>query len=678
MVEKQMPSNAFSPTRPTFGNRYSPPRKRYSPSRYFDNYVNNSSNTNYSRGSNKVSSSVLMGQNIVKTYSYSFTVNLNGFGISLIDNLPRELLYCSIENFFVSLDYDKSYIRVNANVGDLQVDNQLHSTKYPVFLFTGRKNLVSTARKGRLSRLQSLADNTNVTVSTNAGKKSLVGNALSCSLVSKRNTEIAFVENFNIGITPLDLNIDGDVLIGLWEMISRINKLDHLETNVHTTSVDIEKKDGAESHTNVDDESHDHTNTYNDFSGGSNTVTTIQKGIKNSEDNNYTRPTISYNDVGKTKNYDLVSSLGNIHHHHSRNESHRLKRSKTPNVRTYFQFFKIDQLDLHISFNSGRVGAASSMLRSMGATLTRIENAPLRLHGITLRHAYESFDTIAQNITAQYSFDALRQAYVILGSSELLGNPITLFKHLGTGVRDFFYEPAVGLIQSPTIFLRGIRRGTYSLFQNTFVGISTFVGTIFGSFLRAVIPFTPRIFGFNRLLERVEGAAVTLGGSFGALEKEKVRMRRVRPPRVFADSSLKVYNREIEEGDEILSRVSNGMYWGENCVCHFKLKDSLILVITSQRVLIVTQFYEKSWEVMLSDIYRVYTNRSKQGEEDASDSEDEAFQASNVGNDVLSFIVLPTDMKVGFKIEKVNIVCEMNTIYLVEKKLQEMLRLKHF
>ena len=32
-------------------------------------------------------------------------------------------------------------------------------------------------------------------------------------------------------------------------------------------------------------------------------------------------------------------------------------------------------------------------------------------------------------------------------------------------------------------------------------------------------------------------------------------MRRVRPPRVFADSSLKVYDREIEEGDEISIRV---------------------------------------------------------------------------------------------------------------------------
>ena len=342
-------------------------------------------------------------------------------------------------------------------------------------------------------------------------------------------------------------------------------------------------------------------------------------------------------------------------------------------MRTYFQFFKIDQLDLHISFNSGTVGAASSMLRSMGATLTRIENAPLRLHGVTLRHAYESFNTIAETITAQYSFDALRQAYVILGSSELLGNPISLFKHLGTGVRDFFYEPAVGLIQSPSIFLRGIQRGTLSLVQNTFVGVSTFVGTICLSILRAINPFAPSIFGFDRFLHGVEGAAVALGGTLGALEKEKLRMRRVRPPRVFADPSLKVYNREIEEGDEILSRVSNGKYWAENCTQHFKLQKGLILVITCQRILIVTEFYEKHWEMMLSDIYRVYRSNDDTRQTEMGDLKSTDPVKHTDKSNVVSFDVLPTDVTLGFKIEKVDIYCRPENLEEVELKLQEAL-----
>ena len=64
--------------------------------------------------------------------------------------------------------------------------------------------------------------------------------------------------------------------------------------------------------------------------------------------------------------------------------------SKTPNVRTYFQFFKriMIELVLLVSFNSyGTVGAASSMLlQHVVATLTRIESAPVRLRlEVTLR-----------------------------------------------------------------------------------------------------------------------------------------------------------------------------------------------------------------------------------------------------------------------------------------------------
>ena len=171
---------------------------------------------------NKLSS--ILTQSIIKTYAYSFTINLRGFGISVIDNLPRELLFCSIEDVFVSTNYDKSHVRISASIGDLQIDNQLHSTNFPVFLFTGRKNLVSTARKGRLSGVSQSLDSTITTSPSRAN--TLVGNALSCNLVSKRTTEITFIENFSIGITPLDLNIDGDVLIGLWEMITRIKKYD--------------------------------------------------------------------------------------------------------------------------------------------------------------------------------------------------------------------------------------------------------------------------------------------------------------------------------------------------------------------------------------------------------------------------------------------------------------------
>lgn len=40
----------------------------------------------------------------------------------------------------------------------------------------------------------------------------------------------------------------------------------------------------------------------------------------------------------------------------------------------------------------------------------------------------------------------------MVGSVEFLGNPVGLINNLGTGVYDFFYQPAVGLVSSPEEF----------------------------------------------------------------------------------------------------------------------------------------------------------------------------------------------------------------------------------
>jgi vacuolar protein sorting-associated protein 13A/C len=69
------------------------------------------------------------------------------------------------------------------------------------------------------------------------------------------------------------------------------------------------------------------------------------------------------------------------------------------------------------------------------------------------------------------------QLYKIVGSLELVGNPIGLLSSLGSGVRDFFYEPAHAIITSPTEIRkigRGVVKGAVSLVSNTTVG---FLGT---------------------------------------------------------------------------------------------------------------------------------------------------------------------------------------------------------
>jgi len=75
-------------------------------------------------------------------------------------------------------------------------------------------------------------------------------------------------------------------------------------------------------------------------------------------------------------------------------------------------------------------------------------------------------------------FNVLSELYKILGSVELLGAPVSLISTLGTGVVDFFYEPAKGIVHGPDEFARGVATGTISLLKNSAYGIFHTVGQV--------------------------------------------------------------------------------------------------------------------------------------------------------------------------------------------------------
>jgi len=64
---------------------------------------------------------------------------------------------------------------------------------------------------------------------------------------------------------------------------------------------------------------------------------------------------------------------------------------------------------------------------------------------------------------------------------EFIGSPVNLVNNLGTGVFEFFHEPAQGIIKSPKDFGTGIAKGTRSLVTNTVKGIFGTVHSITGT-----------------------------------------------------------------------------------------------------------------------------------------------------------------------------------------------------
>jgi hypothetical protein len=62
------------------------------------------------------------------------------------------------------------------------------------------------------------------------------------------------------------------------------------------------------------------------------------------------------------------------------------------------------------------------------------------------------------------------QFYKLLGSSDLIGNPMGLVDKLGTGVYEFVSEPAKGLLKGPDEFVGGVGKGVQSLVTNVVSG----------------------------------------------------------------------------------------------------------------------------------------------------------------------------------------------------------------
>ena len=76
----------------------------------------------------------------------------------------------------------------------------------------------------------------------------------------------------------------------------------------------------------------------------------------------------------------------------------------------------------------------------------------------------------------------LKQLHKLLGSVDFLGNPVAIASQIGTGLKDFFYEPSKAMMSNPQDFMKVFAKGGLSLLKNTtsavFDGASKMTGAI--------------------------------------------------------------------------------------------------------------------------------------------------------------------------------------------------------
>lgn len=157
----------------------------------------------------------------------------------------------------------------------------------------------------------------------------------------------------------------------------------------------------------------------------------------------------------------------------------------------YFKLLHLNPIKITLSFTFVPDGilshsSAGVLLEMVGVTFGQLERAPLCLNALLLEHPFLTKRSLASRIKAHYVRQAINQLYKVVGSSETFGNPVGLFNNLGTGFKDFFYEPAQGIVRSPQEFGKGLARGSLSLLKHTVYGLFNTISKITGAFGKGV------------------------------------------------------------------------------------------------------------------------------------------------------------------------------------------------
>jgi vacuolar protein sorting-associated protein 13A/C len=155
---------------------------------------------------------------------------------------------------------------------------------------------------------------------------------------------------------------------------------------------------------------------------------------------------------------------------------------------TYIDQIVLSPLYINLTFQKKASAADADafvlfkmFLNALGVAFSNIDDAPIKLNGIKLENCFDSTAGITSKLITHYKTQGTREVFKILGSVDILGNPVGLFTNIGTGVVDLFEKPMEGFVKGPLEGGVGIMKGAGSLIKNTFAGTFNSINKITGS-----------------------------------------------------------------------------------------------------------------------------------------------------------------------------------------------------
>lgn len=110
-----------------------------------------------------------------------------------------------------------------------------------------------------------------------------------------------------------------------------------------------------------------------------------------------------------------------------------------------------------------------------------IDGAPVQWNAFHLNHFFSDYPAAVKLMKKHYSTELFLGLHKILGSLDILGNPMSLFRRVQEGLSDFVVPPKNGRKRNGMEVGKGLARGTAALFSNTIGGVAVCAGKITGN-----------------------------------------------------------------------------------------------------------------------------------------------------------------------------------------------------
>ncbi|CCI41714.1 unnamed protein product [Albugo candida] len=432
-----------------------------------------------------------------------------GVGISCVNEIPMELVYI----FFggVSIHYARSgeKMRLQVTMDDFEADNQSNEATFIKLLCPRREIPADTLERMDTSTSQQastvlsspqLVDSQNATPTDESSifvcadchyRQANLASVHFCCTWSNEQGTTAYFEHCSFWLYPMIVQLDEELLHSSRMFLNAVGFLD--QTIVFSVSLCIRQI--------LSDpwSRKDYKLRHGEICMKTDSIETMIEALANLKESIH------------SEELDPLNSL-----------SHFTAPPSEEMQKVYFALLHIHPIEIDITFRSDvfqastsillrdttsfQVGMAPDALYRSGSTSTEmtagshdksegswilpnlsmhvpdLDNAPVRLNALMIEHAFGTSGDLIRRVSKYYTRQLWKQLHIILGSFDFLGNPVGFLDHIGTGVRDFVYEPLDGLKIGAKGFRMGVAKGTASLVSNTLDGTFDAASKISGTF----------------------------------------------------------------------------------------------------------------------------------------------------------------------------------------------------